>query len=154
RPGCVRRMSGSEGDVRVHRSRPSGPGRPALGAGDPLPGRRLTAGDVMAGTTDARDEVEDVLELTGESPEELYAVLAENGWGDGLPVVAPTPERVDAMLAGYPGRPDEVLAVLPPRSGAATPRTVAVNAVMAGCPPPVFPVLVAAVRGIGRPEFN
>src|SRR6185437_6363958 len=45
-------------------------------------------------------------------------------------------------------------AVLPPRSGAATPRTVAVNAVMAGCPPPVFPVLVAAVRGIGRPEFN
>ena len=114
----------------------------------------------MARTTDGTgpaapaDPADDLLELSGESPEELYALLAERGWGDGLPVVAPTPERVEAMLAGYPGRPDEVLAVLPPRSGAATPRTVAVNAVMAGCPPAVFPVLVAAVRGIGRPEFN
>ena len=33
-------------------------------------------------------------------------------------------------------------------------RTVAVNAVMAGCPPEVFPVVVAAVRALGRPEFN
>ncbi len=30
----------------------------------------------------------------------------------------------------------------------------AVNAVMAGCPPEVFPVVVAAVRALGQPEFN
>lgn len=95
-----------------------------------------------------------MLELIDESPEALYGMLEEFGWGDGLPVVAPTEERVDAMLAGYPGSPDEVLAVLPPRSGACTARMAAVNAVMAGCPPAVFPVVTAAIRGLGRPEFN
>ena len=36
----------------------------------------------------------------------------------------------------------------------ATVRAVAVNAVMAGCPPPVFSVVVAAVRALLRPEVN
>src|SRR5207237_6121855 len=94
------------------------------------------------------------LELADESPESLYAALAEHGWGDGLPVVAPTESRVHQMLARYPGSVDEVLAVLPPRSGACTVRMAAVNAVMAGCPPEVFPVVVAAVRALGQPEFN
>jgi hypothetical protein len=96
----------------------------------------------------------EMLDLVDESPEALYALLAEEGWGDGLPVVAPTEERVDAMLSGHRGSPDEVLAVLPPRSGACTVRMAAINAVMAGCPPAVFPVVVAAVRGLARPEFN
>jgi hypothetical protein len=95
-----------------------------------------------------------MLQLADESPERLFTVLAEHGWGDGLPVVAPTAPRVERVLSGYPGAPDDVLAVLPPRSGAATARIVAVNAVMAGCPPEVFPVLVAAVRALARPEFN
>ena len=96
----------------------------------------------------------DMLDLVDESPEALYGMLSEFGWGDGLPVVAPTLERVEAMLAPHEGSPDEVLAVLPPRSGACTVRMAAVNAVMAGCPPDVFPVVVSAVRALGRPEFN
>jgi len=99
-------------------------------------------------------EASEMLELIDESPEALYALLEEFGWGDGLPVVAPTEDRVDSMLAAHPGSPDEVLAVLPPRSGACTARMAAVNAVMAGCPPAVFPVVTAAVRALGRPEFN
>jgi hypothetical protein len=95
-----------------------------------------------------------MMELGEETPEALYSLLEEFGWGDGLPVVAPTEDRVEAMLAVYPGSPDEVLAVLPPRSGACTVRMAAVNAVLAGCPPAVFPVVVAAVRGLSRPEFN
>ena len=91
-------------------------------------------------------------EIDDESPEGLYAFLAEREWGDGLPVVAPTQERVDAMLAGLD--PDEVLAVLPPRGGAATRRAVAVNAVMAGCPPEVFPVVATAVRALGQQRLN
>jgi hypothetical protein len=98
--------------------------------------------------------VDELLELSDESPEALYALIEKHGWGDGLPVVAPTPARVDAMLERYPGPVEEVLAVLPPRSGAATVRRVAVNAVMAGCTPDVLPVLVAAVRAMGRAEFN
>ncbi len=96
----------------------------------------------------------ELIELLDESPETLYGLLAECGWGDGLPVVAPTSNRVDAMLAAYSGSPDEVLAVLPPRLGACTARAAAINAVMAGCPPAVFPVITAAVRALARPEFN
>jgi hypothetical protein len=96
----------------------------------------------------------ELLEVIDESPEALLALFEARGWGDGLPLVAPTPERVDAMLAGVPGDPDEVIAVLPPRFGEATRRLVAVNAVLAGCPLGVLPVLVAAVRALGRPELN
>ncbi len=98
--------------------------------------------------------VDPFLEIEDESPERLYDLLAEHGWGDGLPVVFPTEARVARMMEGYPGSPDDLLAVLPPRSGAATVQTVAVNAVMAGCPPEVFPVVVAAVRALGQPRLN
>ncbi len=95
-----------------------------------------------------------MVELLDESPEELYRLQEEFGWGDGLPVVAPTESRVSALLDRYEGAPDDVLAVLPPRSGACTARMAAVNAVMAGCLPAMFPVVVAAARALGRPEFN
>ena len=76
------------------------------------------------------------LDVEDESPESLAALLGSRGWGDGLPIVAPTPTRVDAALAGL-GDPEQVVAMVPPRDGAATVRTIAVNAVMAGCPPEV-----------------
>jgi hypothetical protein len=44
--------------------------------------------------------------------------------------------------------------VVAPRDGEATPRTIAANAVMAGCPDDVLPVLVAAVRALTREEVN
>lgn len=94
------------------------------------------------------------VELDDDSPETLFAHFDERGWGDGLPLVAPTEARVAAMLAACGGDPDEVLAVLPPRFGRCTRRLVAVNAVLAGCPPEVMPVLVAAARALGAPELN
>jgi hypothetical protein len=95
------------------------------------------------------------LVLDDESPEALYELFEARGWGDGLPLVAPTPARVEAMLAACAGKdPDEVLAVLEPRFGECTRRMVAVNAVLAGCPPEVMPVLVSAVRALTRPELN
>jgi len=100
---------------------------------------------------DKLDEPTSVL-LQVDDGADLVDALAQHGWGDGLPVVAPTPERVDAMLAGNPG--DAVIAVLPPRFGEATRRTLAVNAVMAGCLPVHLPVLEAAVRALARPELN
>jgi hypothetical protein len=96
----------------------------------------------------------ELLDAADESPETLLELFAARGWGDGLPLVAPTAARVDAMLAGTPGDPDEIIAVLPPRFGEATRRLVAINAVLAGCPPGVLPVLVAAVRALGQPELN
>ena len=98
-------------------------------------------------------DLPEMLEVPSDDPDAVRDVYAGRGWGDGLPLVAPTPERVDAMLAGG-GDPDETVAVLPPRSGVATRRVIAVNGVLAGCRPEHLPVLVAAVRAMTRPEVN
>ena len=95
-----------------------------------------------------------LLELADTDPEAMFALFEQHGWGDGLPLVPPTPERVDAMLEHGEGDPDEQLAVLPPRSGIVTRRIVAVNAVLAGCPADVFPVVLSAVRALAHPDVN
>jgi hypothetical protein len=91
------------------------------------------------------------------APDDLDAFQAfalERGWGDGLPLIPPTPERVRRMLAGA-GRPaDEVVAVLPLAQGRATAELIAVNAVMAGALPEHLPVVLAAVEAVAQPEFN
>jgi hypothetical protein len=80
--------------------------------------------------------------------------LHDLGCTDGLPVVIPTPVRVDAMLGGALSvDPDEVVGVVPPRMGQATVRDIAVNAVMAGALPVHFPIIVAAVRAVCDPAF-
>ena len=101
--------------------------------------------------TDASSQL---LDVASDDPEALQDCYAARGWGDGLPMVAPTVERVDAMVAGTGRDPDEVIAVLPPRSGVATRRVVAINAVLAGCRPEHLDVLVAAVKALSRPEVN
>lgn len=82
-------------------------------------------------------------------PEDLIEQLYEQGVTDGLPVVPPTRARVERMLAGAPDRSrDELLGVLGPCYGEATVEKVAINAVMAGCRPEYFPVVVAGVEGL------
>jgi hypothetical protein len=79
----------------------------------------------------------------------------ERGWTDGLPIVPPTEERVQAMLAGMPWRnADEVISVVPPRMGSASMRQIAVNAVMAGCRPEYLPVVVAALQAVSEPAYG
>src|SRR5688572_6235165 len=95
-----------------------------------------------------------LLEVADTSPETLQAVLEEHGWGDGLPVVPPTDDRVQRMLAAVDLGPDTELGILFPRGGVVTPRVAAVNAVLAGCTPETFPVVVAACRALARPELN
>ena len=76
------------------------------------------------------------------------------GWSDGLPVVPPTAARVERMLA-YCDRPwDALVAKMAPRYGEATPLRLAANAVMAGCRPEYFPLLVLAVEAMCEEPFN
>ena len=78
----------------------------------------------------------------------------ERGVTDGLPVVPPTRERVERML-GATGRPrDGLVAEVPPNYGRATVEKLAVNAVMAGCRPDYFPVVLAMVEAACDPGFN
>ena len=78
--------------------------------------------------------------------------MFERGWTDGLPVVPPTPERVEAMLGGRD--PARRSARSRPRMGEATLERVAACAVLAGCRPAYFPVVVAAAEAALEPAFN
>jgi hypothetical protein len=79
----------------------------------------------------------------------------ERGWTDGLPIVPPTEERVQAMLHGMPWRnADDLISIVPPRMGNATLRQIAVNAVMAGCRPEYLPVIVAALQAVSEPIYG
>lgn len=81
-------------------------------------------------------------------------LFQERGWTDGLPVVPPTEDRVDAFLA-VAGRPaDDVLLELPMTHRQVTVHLAAVNAVMAGCLPEYFPVILAAVTGWSDPRWG
>ena len=75
-------------------------------------------------------------------------------WTDGFPIIPPTAERVQRMLAATSRKVDEVIALVAPGYGEATVERIAINAVMAGCDPEYLPVLIAAVAAIASPQFN
>jgi len=81
-------------------------------------------------------------------------LFQERGWTDGLPIVPPTLARVDEMLDASPRERHASLGEMDPLGGVATVEKVAANAVMAGCRPECFPVVLAAVQAILDPAFN
>jgi hypothetical protein len=82
--------------------------------------------------------------------QELYH---SNGWTDGLPIVPPTAEAVAACLDWAMTPPDHLLGVEPVRGVPVTAEKLAVNAVMAGCLPMHFPVVLTAFTAMLREEF-
>jgi hypothetical protein len=89
-----------------------------------------------------------------EDAELAFEYSVEHGWSDGLPIIPPTAERVARMLAATKRRPGEVVATIAPRYGEATVERAAINAVMAGCHPVYFPILLAALEAVSDPVFN
>ncbi|MBV8871001.1 MAG: hypothetical protein JOY65_16555 [Acetobacteraceae bacterium] len=82
--------------------------------------------------------------------QELYHA---NGWTDGLPIVPPRSETVHACLDWALTPPGHLLGVEPVRGVPVTAEKLAVNAVMAGCLPMHFPVVLAAFTAMLREEF-
>ena len=84
-----------------------------------------------------------------ETSDNLQEIFMNNGMTDYMPIIVPTEEKVEAMLKATSHKPDEVLRT--PLQGigytsarwGCTVRQVAVNAVMAGCRPEFFPVVLA-----------
>lgn len=86
--------------------------------------------------------------------EEFQLEMDRRGWGDGLPLVPPTPSRVAVFVKASKLNGRQVLAKLPPSWAEATVEKVAINSVMAGCRPEYMPVIVAAVKAIAQGDFN
>lgn len=78
----------------------------------------------------------------------------QRGWTDGLPIVAPTVYRVQEMLRAAPLAGSESIGEMEPMNGLASVEKLAANAVMAGCRPEYFPVVLAATRALLDPAFN
>jgi len=90
-------------------------------------------------------------DLTDDSDvQELYH---SRGWTDGFPIVPPTKERVQACLdwTGIPA--GELIGVEPVRARPITAEKIAINAVMAGCLPMHFPVVLTAWSAMLQDDF-
>ncbi len=81
-------------------------------------------------------------------------IAYDRGWSDGLPITPPTDLRIARMLAGTTRKADEIIGIVPPNLVECTVEKVAINAVMAGCRPDYFPVVLAALEAALIPEFS
>ena len=82
--------------------------------------------------------------------EECY----RRGWTDGLPVVPPTVDRVAELLDYVGMAPDHVVGEVPVRRRALSGEQAAANAVMAGCLPAYFPVVLATMEALFQHDPN
>jgi hypothetical protein len=89
-----------------------------------------------------------------EANEKFQQYCAENFMTDGMPVVPPTREAVDRMLAGTAYPPDKEIGLMFPKQGRATVEKIAINAVMAGAKPEYLPVIIAMIETITAKDFN
>jgi hypothetical protein len=89
-----------------------------------------------------------------EAFEAMQAEFIRNGWSDGLPLMAPTRSKVDAMVDASGLSGDHVVGLFAPGFGIGTVRKIAANAVMAGCKPETMPVIMAMMECILEPSIG
>lgn len=107
----------------------------------------------MAETLPETDQAASRVEVSG-SIAQVNDHFYQQGWTDGLPIIPPTEDLVLEMMEAGPLSAKGVLGVLPPLNGTVTVEKAAINAVMAGCIPDYFPVVLAAIKAILQPQFN
>ena len=117
------------------------------------------------------DEAQDFYQKTEKIPGILDADFAM--YTDGMPIIVPTEEKVKEMLTGTSHKPDEIISlqrnikplteqrgfvrerkkgepvIFMPMNRTATVEQVAINAVMAGCKPEYFPMVLAIAESGG-----
>ncbi|MDX1382635.1 MAG: hypothetical protein R3190_03270 [Thermoanaerobaculia bacterium] len=92
--------------------------------------------------------------LEARDEEAALELLHELGCTDGLPVVVPTPQRVERLTLATGLEPALELGVMGPAGGSATVEKLATAAVMAGCLPEHMPVFLAAVEAVLDERFD
>ena len=128
---------------------------------DPVTGRPVMAEVVEVLTRPLSEEDENPGGFERSTPkwvepdteDNLHRLFLEKEWTDRLPIVLPTREKVEAMLAATSHSPEETVGELRPtatrEAWSFTVEKVAVNAVMAGAEPEYFPVILAlAASGV------
>lgn len=80
---------------------------------------------------------------------EVNQFFSENQMSDGLPIIPPTPARVEEFLKYTDWPYDRLIGVIAPGYRSVTVYHVAVNGVMAGCKPEWMPLLIAYTRAMG-----
>ncbi len=111
------------------------------------------AGDI--GST----KYDDVI-FTG-SYQRIQEFFEVNEMTDGLPVVPPTKAKVEYYLAFTPYEAEDIVCTkyggepqdVPPANRSIAAYQVAVNAVMAGCPPEFMPLCIAITKCLGNGDF-
>ncbi len=101
-----------------------------------------------------------------DTPDKLQQMFMDKRMTDYMPIVLPTEEKVAEMLKGTSHRPDEVVGKMAAhtqmgdenaveifRHWSYTVKTVAINAVMAGCKPEYMPLLLA-VASTGKEALS
>ena len=111
----------------------------------------LMGGSRSRATVDAQERVPPALSGT---LAEIQRIFLDSGWTDGLPVVPPTEQAVAEFLRFTDLPPDQSLGAIPPAQRDVTVRHVAVNGVMAGCPPEFMPLLLAFVEAMKDGDFR
>jgi hypothetical protein len=89
-----------------------------------------------------------------EAAEAFNRDYLDREWGDGLPLVPPTPERVRWMLSGTKRSPDEVLGIINPKQGIVTIEKIAINSVMAGAKPEYLPVIISIIESLTDDRYD
>lgn len=125
------------------------------GLTEPLP---ETKERVMERIT-TRGPKEDLIEFTGADYrncfEKMNDAFLDWGWSDGFPIIPPIEEAVQEMLRGTRRPPDDtVVEKLVPGMARATVKSIAINAVMAGCKPEFLPVVITAVEAMHDPAIG
>ena len=112
---------------------------------DPITDAELASGEAPAASNG--------VVLTG-TYAEIQRTFLDSDWTDGLPVAPPTEDAVAEFLRFTDLAPDSEIGVIPPAQRAVTVRHVAVNGVMAGCPPEFMPVLIAFAEAMKAGDFR
>ncbi len=95
----------------------------------------------------------DVIEVGDLDPAQWNDYAIDQGWSDGMPLLAPTESAVAQFVETCRGD-NEPFPPMPPRRVIPTLDSIAANAVMAGCKAEYFPVVVSTVRALLNPDYN
>lgn len=115
----------------------------------------VAAGDgelLAVGESVAQEDRQESYTFRGAGVAEVYQAFndfyTDRDFGDGQPLIPPTRERVEELIAAQ-GRPrDEVILTVPPAHGHGTLEKIAINAAMAGVTPRELPVVITALKAI------